>query len=303
MATEGAKHIINAEDFNPAKDVSYTKPKLNASGGKSIGVLNSKTNKTLFLGTPLMLTWGANEYTDDKTDRKSYDLALQFPKDEYDTETLKKALKNMKAFEKKVKEDAAKNSKEWLNKTKASSEVIDALFTPMLKHPKDIESGEPDESRAPTLKVKLPYWEGEFKFELYDLECNQIFPSTDGHVISPLELLPKASNIATIIQCGGIWFANGKFGVTWKLVQAMVKPKESFRGKCHISLSSADKEKLMNSETPEEDVEEPAVLAEDSEDEDSAPAPTPVVAAPEPVADPDKESKPKKKVVKKKSTA
>ena len=43
-------------------------------------------------------------------------------------------------------------------------------------------------------------------------------------------LIIKASNVATLIYCGGIWVANGKFGVTWRLFQAVVKPKQSLSG-------------------------------------------------------------------------
>ena len=44
----------------------YTKPKINASGGKSIGIINTATKKGLYLSTPLMLTWGVNSFTDEK---------------------------------------------------------------------------------------------------------------------------------------------------------------------------------------------------------------------------------------------
>jgi hypothetical protein len=38
-------------------------------------------------------------------------------------------------------------------------------------------------------------------------------------------------------MCGGLWFANGKFGVTWKLYQGVVKPAQSLpKGQCHIKL-------------------------------------------------------------------
>ena len=115
----------------------------------------------------------------------------------------------------------------------------------MLKYPKDKNTNEPDYSRPPTLKVKIPYWEGEFKnIELYNDKKELVFPNDDDIQIN--EFLVKGSNIATIIQCGGIWVANGKFGVTWKLFQAVVKPKTTLSGKCHISLSDKDKE-LMNS--------------------------------------------------------
>ena len=50
--------MISTNDFNPSQDFKYVKAKINKSGGKSVGILNSKTNKALYLTTPLMLTWG-----------------------------------------------------------------------------------------------------------------------------------------------------------------------------------------------------------------------------------------------------
>jgi hypothetical protein len=43
-----------------------------------------------------------------------------------------------------------------------------------------------------------------------------------------------------MIQCGGIWFANGKFGITWRFVQCVIRPRVSMHGKCHLSLSSSE---------------------------------------------------------------
>ena len=75
-------------------------------------------------------------------------------------------------------------------------------MVPMLKYPKDQNTGEPDYSRAPTLRVKIPYWEGEFKnVEVYDINQKALFPN-DGDV-SISDLITKGSNVATIIQCGG----------------------------------------------------------------------------------------------------
>jgi len=68
--------------------------------------------------------------------------------------------------------------------------------------------------------------------------------------LSPQDLIAKGSHIAVSIQCGGIWFANGKFGVTWKLFQAIVKPKMSLKGKCHIKLDDEDKTKIVAQVVP-----------------------------------------------------
>ena len=245
---------IQATELNVDKDFIYTKPKINTSGGKSVGIINTTSKKGLYLSTPLMLTWGINEYLDEQTGKRTYDMSLQFPKEEYNTESCQKFLENMKSFETKLKADAIKNSKEWMNKPKLTAEVCDALWTPMLKYPKYPEghenSGEFDYTRAPTLRLKIPYWEGEYKFELYDTQSKLIFPNDKG--ILPTELVPKTIDIATVILCGGLWFANGKFGVTWKLFQGVVKPKASMKGKCLVQLSDAERVVLEQMDTLEE---------------------------------------------------
>lgn len=241
--------IISATTFNANNDVKYTKPKINKSGGKSIGILNANNNKQLLLSTPIILTWGVNEFVDEQNGKKSYNMSLQFPNDSYATEQNTKFLEAMKGFEAKLKQDALKNSKEWLNKTKTSAEVIDALFTPMLKYPKDKNTGEHDYTRAPSLNVKLGYWNDEFDCEVYDHSQRQLFPANDPSKTNLLSLIPKSANVAVILKCGGLWFANGKFGCTWKLVQAAVRPKESLKGKCLITLSNDEVDKFRDDET------------------------------------------------------
>jgi hypothetical protein len=235
--------IVSGATFNASTDYVYTKPKLNANNGKMIGILNKHNMKSLYLSTPLMLTWGVNEYTDDKTGKKTFDMALQFPNQEYNNPECAAFLKNMQELEKRIKDDAITNCKEWLNKPKMVAEAVEALWTPMLKYPRDKVSEEPDHSRAPSLKVKIPFWDDVFKnVELYNEASVLVFPNDDNNSIG--DYIVKGTNVATLIQCGGIWVANGKFGVTWKLFQAVVKPRTTLSGKCHIVLSEKDKEKL-----------------------------------------------------------
>jgi hypothetical protein len=254
--------IVSGAAFNASTDFVYTKPKLNANNGKSIGILNKHNMKSLYVSTPLMLTWGVNEYTDDKTGKKTFDMALQFPNQEYDNPECGAFLKNMQELETRIKSDVITNCKEWLGKPKMSSDAVDALWSPMLKYPRDKATEEPDHSRAPSLKVKLGYWEGKFKcgsddIAIYNETQELLFPNDDN--MSIIGLIAKGSNIATIIQCGGIWVANGKFGVTWKLLQAVVKPKTSLSGKCHIVLSEKDKEKLV-AHVNDDDDDEPVKM-------------------------------------------
>ena len=290
--------VIAGASFNPASDMKYTKPKVNSVGGRSVGIVNSKTSTVLNLSSPLMLTWGVQSFTDDKSGKVSYDLALQFPNEGFETPATKKFLENMSAFEKKIKEDAITNSKEWFSKPKMNPDAVDALWTPILKYPKNKDTLEADTTRAPTIKVKLPFWEGTWKdLELYDTEMRLVFPDATNATVSPQDLIAKGSHIAVSIQCGGIWFANGKFGVTWKLFQAIVKPKMSLKGKCHIKLDDEDKTKMVSQVVPT-DVDGDAdgddhhdnvsaVIEDDDEENDtpltrtassSAPAPAPAPA-------------------------
>ena len=281
--------VIPGASFNPLTDMKYTKPKVNSVGGRSVGIVNSKTSTVLNLSSPLMLTWGVNDFTDEKSGKVSYDLALQFPNDGFETPATKKFIANMAAFEKRIKEDAITNSKEWFSKPKMTADAVDALWTPVLKYPKNKDTLEADMSRAPTLKVKLPFWDGQWKeLELYDVDMQPIFPDASNPSLSPKDLIAKGSHIAVSIQCGGIWFANGKFGVTWKLFQAIVKPKMSLKGKCHIKLDDDEKTKIVSQVVPtdvdgdadggEHDHDNVSAIIEDDDDDVATPAPAPAPA-------------------------
>jgi hypothetical protein len=279
--------IVSATDFIPAQNMIYTKPKANAAGGKSVGIINTATRKSLHVQTPLMMTWGANVY--ENPNGNSYDISLQFPRDEFSNKGTQDLLHMLQQFEEKVKQDAQTYSRDWFGKPTMSREVIDALWSPMLKYPKNQATMEPDTTRPPTLKLKLPAWGGQFKFELFDTQNNILIPNEDGVV--PTELIPKGSEIACIIQCGGIWFASGKFGVTWKLNQAIVKPPETFeKGKCYVALA----EKKPDAYDSDGESDTPKSAPPNMEPTESVPVPVPVetVPEPEPVPEPVVEVKP-----------
>jgi len=269
MSSENVQSlIIDATTFNPVKQVKYSKMKVNKVGGKSVGIMNSDTGKSLILQTPLILTWGANKFVDEKSGKTTYDMALQFPRDDYQTEENKKFLDAMIAFQNKLKNDAITNSKEWFNKPKMTPEVVDALFHPMLTYAKNKDTGEADMTKSPTLKVKIPFYEDQFNCEVYDTSAKMLFPSETGSTQTPLELITKASNIIAVIQCGGFWFANGKFGVTWKLIQCVVRPKPTLKGRCLISVSSENKTQLEKAAPAA--ASSSVQLGQDEDDEDDA---------------------------------
>lgn len=293
--SDAAQHIMAPAAFNPLTSTKYAKPKVNTSGGKSIGILNAASGTVLQISSPMMLTWGVNEFTDEKTGKVTYDMSLQFPNDEFYDENTRRFFDNLQRFESKVKEDAIANSKEWLGKPKMSMETIDALFTPMLRYPKDKNTLETDYSRAPTFKIKLPRWEGVWKnIDLYDLDRRLVFPDAHNTGLSPGDFILKGSQVAVGVQCGGIWFAGGKFGVTWNLLQAIIKPKLSFRGTCGIELPGDEVRKQVAASTsvpvpvaaPAAQYEEDDDDNDEEEEDDCVPTRRPSVPAPAPAPAP-----------------
>jgi hypothetical protein len=169
-------------------------------------------------------------------------------------------------------------------------------------------------NKPPTLNIKVPCWKGTWKSEIYDEDGEALFTSKINTHMSPIDYLKPKTHIIALIQCGGIWFVNGKFSVTWNLKQAMVqKPKSSMEGTCFIKLKSQDKEKLKALPAPEEEVESSAIVEDsDEEVEHDYPAthvvpskvePTPVVASKVEPPKVEEEKKVVKKVVKKKTDA
>ena len=302
-----ASTIVTPQQFIPSEQLLYTKPKVNASGGKSVGIINSSTRRSLMVSTPLMLNWGVNVF--EKEGGNAYSISLQFPREEFSNDQINDFHNMLEKMEQQIKDDALKHSRDWFGK-QMTKDGIDLIWNPILKYPKDKDTGEADRSRQPTLKVKLPFWEGAAKFELFDVNNELLIPNDQN--TSPELFITKASNIACILQCGGIWFANNNFGVSWKLYQGVVKPTETLKqGVCHIALSAKDKEQITSSGGSEEETREPEVVnnvqvESDDEGENEEPGETSSdnneeepEAEPEPEPEPEKPKK--KRVIKKKT--
>lgn len=306
--------------------LSYSAPKAHASGGKVVNLYNKFSKESLTISTPLMLTWGAQEGMDQqKNPTGKWTLALQFPNVDFPNADCQAFLESLRKLETAVKVDAMKNSKEWFGKVISSSDVMDEKFNVMLRHPKIKGTVEPDTSKAPTLTVKIPCWSGVWKPEIYDENGDGLYINgkVNSH-LTPLEFLKPKTHVICLLQCGGLWFVNGKVSITWNLKQAIVqKPQPSMEGKCFLKPKAADKEKLKALPPPEEvmDPDDGQVSTQviDSDDEadlhTSTPAPVVVpvtkevpVAKPDPIPETTDETvevkaKPKAKIIRKKADA
>lgn len=275
-----ANTITDSTLANLCDSIYYSKPRATAQGAKAINILSNKSKKNLRLSTPLLMTYGASDYTDANTglSNDKFNMTLAFATDENDDSEA--FLNNMLELENKIKADALTNSKEWFGKQHKSSEVVDALWTPMVKYPKDKITGDYDTNKKPSIRVKMPKWDGQWTFEVFDEDSNKVFPDPTNST-TPLDLITYKSYVACIIEFAGIWFVNGKFCATWKLVQCMVqKPAETIQGKCFITLKKSDMQTMKQQQTIQNVQETQPVLVDDSDDEEVVPQP-PTKLAPE----------------------
>lgn len=294
--------VLSASEWSTSK-IKYMPPKVNERGGKSINLISSQTNRSLHITTPMMMTWGISDFIGDngESDGK-YSMSLNFPNEEYRKPATDAFLQKMKDFENQILDDAVKNSDIWWGE-EMSREVCKHTFFPFLKYTKNKDTKKIDMTKPPSIRAKVPYYSGKWGVEIYDTKDNLIFPC-DNDNLTPMDFVPKLSNVACVLQCGGIWIGGKGWGITWKLVQCVVKPREvvSVYGRCHIQLSEADRGAIETQNLPDEDEAEEQIAsqqtpspvvhdttAEDSDEEEDVPEPV-VVATPAPVV---------KKIVKK----
>ena len=300
--------VVSCDEWNTSS-VKYMPPKVNERGGKSINMISTQSNRSLHITTPMMMTWGITDFIGDngESDGK-FSMSLNFPNDDYRKPSTDDFLVKMKAFENQILDDAVKNSELWWGED-MSREVCKHTFFPFLKYSKNKDTKKIDLSKPPSIRAKVPNYGGKWGCEIYDTRDNLIFPSEKEQHLTPVDFVPKLSQVACVLQCGGIWIGGKGWGLTWKLIQCVVKPREvvSVYGRCHIKLSEDDRGAIEtqtlrdDAETLDEDDDVPetvfAATTHDTAAEDSDEEVEVEEADPEPVI----EAAPvvKKKVVKK----
>lgn len=225
--------ILKPKNFNP-KLLEFSEVKTNKYGGKAVYVRYNGSN--LRIQTPRMiLPYGLNEdeITDTQTGEVTgykYSVNLSFKNmDRVNDDSLPSKVRNnarrlqefhsmFQMVDERVVKEGTKNSMPWLKMKAAQTAVVQALFNDTIKVSRDKQTQEPDGKWPDTVKAKIPYWEGVFKTEVY---------SEDRKQVDLKENMVKRAETASLLECTGIWFAGGKFGIGWKVVQMQVLSKPS----------------------------------------------------------------------------
>lgn len=302
-----SKPIVLSTNEWDTSALKFMPPKINDRGGMSINVISTQTNRSLHISTPMMMTWGIADYDDGTGGDGKFNMTLNFPNEDYRKPSTDAFLQKVKDFENEILDQAVKNSELWWGE-EMSREVCKHSFFPFLKNAFIKGTKKIDTTKPPSIRAKVPCYDGKWAIELYDTNNKMIFPS-DNDRVTPPDFVPKLSQVACVLQCGGIWKGGKGWGVTWKVIQSVVKPREvvSVYGQCRVMLSDEDRGAIASQNVQDsDDIESETVFdkataqthdveAEDSDDEEEDMPDIVATEVPEPVA-----PAPKKKVVKKK---
>jgi hypothetical protein len=304
-----SKPIVLSTSEWDTSAIKFMPPKINDRGGMSINIISTQTNRSLHISTPMMMTWGIADYDDGTGGDGKFNMTLNFPTEDYRKPSTDAFLQKVKDFENEILDQAVKNSELWWGE-EMSREVCKHSFFPFLKYQYLKGTKKVDPTKSPSIRAKVPCYDGKWAIELYDTSDKMIFPC-DNDRVTPPDFVPKLSQVACVLQCGGIWKGGKGWGVTWKVIQSVVKPREvvSVYGQCRVLLSEEDRGAIASQNVQDsDDVESETVFVKataqshdvetaDSDDEEDMPE---IVASATVEVEEEPAPAPKKRVVKKK---
>ena len=237
--------ITTPSTFNK-NDIQFSDVKTNNYGGKVV-YINKNSAKFRIQTSEMSMPYGLseNEITDSKTNEiigHKYHINLSFKgidQDNSDAEKLKKLHKMLKEMDELVIDEAIKNSLSWLKMKKVTHETVKALYSPIIIVSKDKETQEPNGKYPDTFKGKLPYYDGNFTTEVYNEK---------RELVDVKSTLVKGAKGKSLLECTGIWFAGGRFGLGWKVVQMKVKVPETLSGYAFIDSSDDEEDESSDSD-------------------------------------------------------
>ena len=191
-----------------AKVITLSAPKTLQSGAKQAYLNYNGERLVMQTAVAMSLPFGLNTFQGQNGAEYSVDLSFRGQDNRPELQEFKRVLEQMDEL---MIQEGVKNSKTWF-KADLGKDVIKAFYTPSLKYSKDKEGNVL--SYPPNIKVKLPKRNGDFDTKFYDLN------GTPYKGVPVEDLLVKGVQVTAIIECGGVWFAGSKFGLTWRATQS-----------------------------------------------------------------------------------
>lgn len=205
-----ASNVVYIADFSTDK-ITISQPKVLESGAKQAYLNYNGSKLTLQSATNLSVPFGLAVY--DKGGPAEYSIELSFRGHDTNPE-IGQFLEKMVALDKFMIQQAIVNSKAWFKKNEMSEEVAKEFYAPCVRYGKDAD-GNP-KPYPPTIKLKLRKMNSEFEAKFYDVKGNPY----KGTPVE--ELMVKSVQVTALMDCAGVWFAGGRFGLTWRAKQVVI---------------------------------------------------------------------------------
>ena len=282
-------------------NVTFSAVKMLESGGKQ-AYLNYNGGPLLMQVGSLETPFGMSVFDKVQPPKYSVELNLRGYDDAGSSPGVAAIYDALSRLDEFMVDQGVKNSKAWFKKDTVSKELISELYTPSMRFAKDSSGAR--KPYPPTMKIQLRKRDGKFDVDIYDAALN----SMKG---TPIEdILVKRAQLTVLMKCTGVWFAGGKFGLSWKAEQIRAdKVPASIRGPAFLP----DETGGATAAPQQQSKNQFAALADDEDDDEvndeealAAPA---KAAPPPPAAEDDEEDEapevvspaavPKKTVVKK----
>lgn len=212
--------VVSPASFK-VSNVTFSPVKTLESGGKQ-AYLNYNGQALVMQVGPLETPFGMSVFDKNGPPKYSVDLKLRGYDDAVNHPKTATIYNAFHALDEYMLDQGVKNSASWFKGAK-SREVLSELYTPVVRFSVDAEGNR--KPYPPTLKVKLNKRDGKFETEIYDDKKRSLSDI-------PLEdVLVKGAVLTSLIQCTGVWFAGGKYGLSWKAIQIRAdKIPHSLRG-------------------------------------------------------------------------
>ena len=121
------------------------------------------------------MTWGISDYVNEQGESDGkFSMTLNFPNKEYTNESTDTFLQKLKDFENQILDDAVKYSDAWFGED-LSREVVKHNFFPFLKYSKDKLTKKIDLEKPPSVRARVPCYNGNWDVEIYDTKATRIF--------------------------------------------------------------------------------------------------------------------------------
>ena len=200
--------------------VNFSEVKKNDYGGKSVYV--TYEGSPLIVQTPFMpMPFGLSAFEDKDRDFTKYSVDFSF-RNMDDNKAVENFYKFLETMDHKLINAGVKNSLKWFGKNYKSEDIVEALYSNQIRHSIDKETGEVNHKYAPTFKLRVPHRDGRFNVEVYDMDKTRTYDDVRS-------LVTKGGTARAIMSCSGVWFAGGKFGVSWRLLHLQVQPSNTIK--------------------------------------------------------------------------